>query len=79
MNFPTILIALAVAALFGLAVRYLAKNGTCAACEDRDACRAAKEDGSPDRLSPGCGTKCSSCQYYEYERKASAKKRRTGA
>jgi hypothetical protein len=73
MNLPTILIALAVAALLGMAVRYLVKNGMCAACEDKSACQAAKKAGGPD-LSSGCGGGCASCKYYEYELKALAAK-----
>lgn len=78
MNLPTILIGLIVAALLGLAIRYLVKNGMCAACEDRAACQAAKKAGSPDSTS-GCGGKCSSCRYYEAELKAAAARHRAGA
>ncbi len=73
MNLPTILIGLAVATLLGLAIRYLVKNGMCAACEDKTACQAAKKAGGPD-LSSACGGKCSACRYYEAELKAAATK-----
>lgn len=73
MNFATILIVLILAALVGLAVRYLVKNGPCAACENRAACRAAKKaEGKP---SAGCEGNCSACRFYETEKKA----RQTGA
>jgi hypothetical protein len=77
MNLPTVLIGLVVAALLGLAIRYLAKNGMCAACEDKKACQAAKKAGGSS-VASGCGGKCSSCQYYEAELKASAAKHQAG-
>lgn len=73
MNLPTILIGLVLAALLGLAVRYLIKNGACAACEDKAACQAARKEASSGGLS-GCGGKCSSCRYHEAELKAGAGK-----
>lgn len=73
MNFATVCIVLILAVLLGLAVRYLVKNGMCAACEDRDACKSAhKADGAG--LPAGCGGKCSSCRYYELEKQAAAAK-----
>lgn len=78
MNLPTILIGSIIAALFILAVRYVVKNGACAACEDREACQAAKKsDGADFYLNCG-GKKCLSCKYYEYELKAAAAKHQTG-
>jgi hypothetical protein len=77
MNLPTILIGLVVAGLLVLAIRYLLKNGLCAACEDKAACQAAKKAGGPG-LSSGCGGKCASCKYYEAELKAEAVKHRAG-
>ena len=75
MNFATVLIVLVLAACLVLAVRYLAKNGMCAACEDRGACRAAQS--ASDSRQTGCGGKCSSCRYHELE-KAAAAKHQTG-
>lgn len=82
MNLSTILIGTVIAALLALAVRYLVKNGMCAACEDRAACQAAKkaataggtapENGGAD--SAGCGGKCSACRYYEMELRAAGKR-----
>lgn len=54
MNLPTIFIGLMIAALFVLAIRYLVRNGMCAACEDKKACRAAKKANA-------------SCQHCEQE------------
>ena len=73
MNGATIFLGLIIAALFVLAVRYLVKNGMCAACEDKAACQAAKKAGAPD-LSSACGGKCASCRYYEQELKAASAK-----
>lgn len=70
MNIPTILLSAAVAAMLVFAIRYLVKNGMCAACEDREACQGSKKAGGN---SAGCGGKCSSCRYYEAEQKAAAK------
>lgn len=77
MNWPTILIGLAIAALLVLAIRYLAKHGLCAACEDKAACQAAKKAGAD--FSAGCGGKCAACRYYEYEQKALQAKHQAGA
>lgn len=79
MNFATVLIILVLAALVGLAVRYLKKHGMCAACENRAACRAARKAGgvgSNDngQFSSCCGGKCSSCRYYESEQAAAKNK-----
>lgn len=71
MNLPTILIGLVVIALFTLAIRFITKNGACAACEAQGACHSA---GNGADASSGCGGKCSSCQYHEYELKAMAAK-----
>jgi hypothetical protein len=73
MNIPTIVIGFIIAALLFFAIRYLVKNGMCAACEDKSACEAAKKAGLPGPAS-SCGGKCSSCQYYEQELKAAAAK-----
>lgn len=35
----TILVAAFIAVLFGLAVRYLKRNGACSACSDAESCR----------------------------------------
>ena len=78
MNLSTILIALSIAALLVFAIRYLVKNGMCAACEDRAACEAAKKAGVSDSSSC-CSGKCSACKYYEYELKASQATHRAGA
>ncbi|MDQ7093751.1 hypothetical protein REC12_09120 [Desulfosporosinus sp. PR] len=59
MNLPTILLGLGVAVLLTLAIRYLVKNGTCAACEAKGACHSAKV-GSSD-MSLGCGGGCAGC------------------
>jgi len=77
MNAATILISLIVAALLVLAVRYLIKNGMCVACEDKEACQAAKKTNGVD-LSYGCDGKCASCRHYEHELKASLTKHQTG-
>lgn len=71
MNLPTILIGLVVLALLGLAIRYLVKNGMCAACEDKAACQAAKKAGEVS-LPPGCGGSCAACQHREAELRAVA-------
>lgn len=71
MNVPTVLIGLVVIALFALAIRFISKNGACAACEAQGACHSAGKEAD---TSSNCGGKCSSCQYYEYELKAAAKK-----
>jgi hypothetical protein len=76
MNLPTILIGLIIAVLFVLAVRYLVKNGTCAACEDKEACQAAKKMAAAGPAH-GCGGMCASCRYYEYELKALPAKQQT--
>lgn len=71
MNLATILVAAAIAALLVLAVRYVAKHGMCAACEDREACKGAfKPDskGEPPAFSCG-GTGCHSCPYYAEEQR----------
>jgi hypothetical protein len=73
MNIPTILIGLVVAGLLALAIRYLVKNGMCAACEDKEACQAAKKAAGYS-VPSGCSEKCSSCKYYEAELKALAGK-----
>lgn len=78
MNIATFLIALIIATLFVLAIRYLAKNGMCAACEDKKACHSAKEAGDPG-LSSACGGKCSSCRYEAQELKAAADRHQTNA
>lgn len=46
MSFGTILAAAFIAALFGLAVRYLVRNGACSVCSDAESCRES---------SGGCG------------------------
>lgn len=71
MNAATILIAAAIAALLLLAVRYLVKNGPCAACEMRGACRKnPQEDRKPS--ASACGGNCRGCQYYAQEQKMKA-------
>lgn len=77
MNLATILILLPLAAFVGLAIRYLTKNGMCAACENKGACRAAKK---PDRsgLPSGCGGQCASCRYFEAEQRTAAAAHRAG-
>lgn len=77
MNLPTVLIALVIAALFVLAVRFVAKHGVCDACDLKGSCRTAKKTGGGSFCDPGAG--CSACRYYEYERKAPPAKRHTGA
>ena len=74
MNAATIVIGLVEAALLGLAIRYLVKNGACAACGDREACEAARK-GTGAKRPPGCGGNCASCKYYQVELKATAGKR----
>lgn len=74
---PTILIGLAVAGLLFLAIRYVVKNGACAACESKEACHAAK-NGADFNNPSGCSGKCSSCRYYESEMKALAEKQSEG-
>lgn len=59
MNFATVLVAAAIAALLALAVRYLVKNGACAACADAKSCRSAAS-AAPDA---GCGHGCSGCPH----------------
>jgi microcystin degradation protein MlrC len=76
MNLPTILIGLVVAALLGLAIRYLVKNGMCATCEDRAACQAASK-GSGASLSVDCGGQCSGCQFHDAELRAATLERAT--
>lgn len=69
MNLASALVAVAIAALLFLAVRYVAKHGMCAACEDREACqRALNKPGSKEE-SPvsSCGMSCHSCPYYAEE------------
>lgn len=81
MNLPTILIGLAVAGLLGLAIRYLAKNGACAACEDKTACEAARKAGSSE-LPGACGScsgKCPVHGLYEYEQMKVAAAKKTSA
>lgn len=68
MNLPTIVIALVVAALLGLAIRYIVKHGACSVCESGGACSAAKTSDA----SAGCGGKCAACQYYAYEQQLAA-------
>jgi len=46
MNLPTILISLFLVVLFALAIRSLAKKGTCAGCSENVSCRS---DGSDNR------------------------------
>ena len=74
MNLASILVAAAIAGLLFLAVRYLAKHGMCAACEDREACRRALKPsggkGEPPAFS--CGMSCHSCPYYEQEQRMRA-------
>ncbi len=77
MNVPTIVIGLIIATLLFFAIRYLVKNGMCAACEDKEACRDAKKAGVPGHSS-SCGGKCASCQYYEYEMKSAVVKHQAG-
>lgn len=70
MNLPTVIITLAVAALLGLAIRYMVKNGACAACGMSESCTSHKKGGAA--ASAGCGGKCSACQYYAYEQQLAA-------
>ena len=70
MNLPTVIIALAVAALLGLAIRYLVKNGACAACGLNESC--SKSHKGHSTASAECGGKCSACQYYTYEQQLAA-------
>ncbi|WP_434511051.1 hypothetical protein [Desulfitobacterium sp. AusDCA] len=58
MNLSTALIGLVVAAFLGLAIRYIVKNGTCAACEAKGACHSA---GASLDISTGCGVSCTGC------------------
>ncbi|KLU63599.1 hypothetical protein CEB3_c00280 [Peptococcaceae bacterium CEB3] len=60
MNLPTILIGFVVAALLGLAIRYILKNGACAACEAKGACHSAKTGSD---ISTGCGDNCAGCHH----------------
>lgn len=81
MNFATILIILAVAVLFVLAVRYLLKYGMCGACENRAVCRNARKvkgagDSGCTNFSPCCSGKCSSCRYFELEKAAAEKNKK---
>lgn len=59
MNFATILVTAAIAALLVLAVRYLVKNGVCAACVDAKSCRSAASAGP----GTGCGHGCAGCPH----------------
>ena len=77
MNLPTILISLVIATLFVLAIRYLRRNGMCAACEDKGACQAAKKANGAANSS-GCSGKCASCQHHDYELKSSPVKLQIG-
>ena len=72
MNLPTILISLVIASLLVLAVRFIVRHGVCEACDMQDACRTSKNAGGGFSCGPGG---CPSCRYYEYERKAAAKRR----
>mgnify|MGYP000960409335 CR=1 FL=1 len=75
MNLPTLIIALIVAALLGLAIRYLVRHGACAACEMGGTCSAKKTKETP----AGCGGKCAGCQYYAYEQRLAAAAKAKGA
>lgn len=80
MNLPTILVGLVVAALLGLAIRYLVRNGACAACEDKGACQAARKAGdasfSSACSSSSCNAKCpaASFDYDEWKAALTAQK-----
>ncbi len=76
MNLASILVAAAIAGLLFLAVRYVAKHGLCAACEDREACKRSVPSGSGGKPPAGreppasfCGGSCHSCPYYAQERR----------
>ena len=68
MNLVSVLLVAAIAALLFLAVRYVAKHGICAVCEDKEACQKAfKAKGEPPASS--CGVSCHSCPYYPEEQR----------
>lgn len=68
MNPASALVAAAIGVLLVLAVRYIAKHGMCAACEDREACQKAfGAAGEPPAFS--CGASCRSCPYYPEEQR----------
>lgn len=77
MNAATILIAAAIAVPLFFAVRYLVKNGPCAACEMRGACRK-KPQGNRKPSPSACGGNCRSCQYYAQERRMRAANAQAG-
>lgn len=54
MNVPTLLLCLLLAALFGLAIRYLCKSGSCAGCSQ---CKAGAKSAKP----PACSGCCAHC------------------
>ncbi|MCI1956600.1 MAG: hypothetical protein LKJ21_09545 [Oscillospiraceae bacterium] len=79
MNLASILVTVVVAALLGLAIRYLAKHGMCAACEDRDACRnALKASRRGEHPASLCGGNCRGCPYYLEEQRMKAANLPTG-
>ncbi|SHH99282.1 hypothetical protein SAMN02745823_01825 [Sporobacter termitidis DSM 10068] len=69
MSIPTIIISIVLLGLFSQAIRFLVKNGACAACAEKGACHSAGEDAA----SSACGGNCSACRYRESELKAAAK------
>jgi len=61
MNAPTIIILLIIIALFGLALRYVLRHGSCSECEKSCA------DGSAGSHCGGC-TACRDCSEHTHNR-----------
>lgn len=62
MNLSTILICIALIALFAMAIRFLVKNGSCAVCVEKRNCHSAKADAESG-IPTGCGGNCAGCHY----------------
>lgn len=58
MNFASAFVVAAIAVLLVLAIRYLVKNGPCAACGDVENCR-----GSSGGCGGSCGGSCGGCPH----------------
>ena len=61
MNLASVLVAVFIAALLVLAVRYVVRHGVCALCPDVKSCRAGDEKSA--QTAGGCGGSCGRCPY----------------
>lgn len=69
MNAATILIALALAVLLFVIIRYMLRHGTCDTCEMKGQCGHA---------SKGSAGKCAACPYSEQEQRLREAARKAG-